>query len=194
MKRHMIRPILGLVVAGLALGTASRALADGTNVGYVDLQKALMQVDEGKAAKAQLQADFKQKQAMLNKQQDDLRTLKDDLDKRAATMDPAKRKEKQEELQRKFLDLQQTYVTLQKQLTDREKQLTDKIFSKMAPILSQIARENNLDLILEKSGGILWAKDSLDLTNELVRRFNAKFGKHHGSAKHHKKSARHKNK
>lgn len=190
MKRHMIRPILGLLVVGLTLGAASQARADGTTIGVIDVQRALMQVDEGRAAKTQLQADFKDKQKLLDKRQDELRSLKEDLDKRASTMDPAKRKEKQEELQRKYLDLQQTYVTLQKQLMAREKQLTGRIIQKMQPILASIAQENNLDVILNAES-LVWAKPDLDVTNELIRRYNARFGHKHGSAaKHHKKAAK----
>ncbi len=190
MKRQMIRPILGLLVVGLTLGAASRARADGTTIGVVDVQRALMQVDEGRAAKTQLQADFKDKQKLLDKRQDELRSLKEDLDKRAATMDPAKRKEKQEELQRKYLDLQQTYVSLQKQLMAREKELTGKIIQKMQPLFAKIAQENNLDVILN-ADSIVWAKPDMDITNELIRRYNARFGHKHGrSATHHKKTAK----
>jgi len=187
MKRQMIRPILGLLVAGLALGVASQARADGTNIGVIDLQRALMQVNEGRAAKVQLQAEFKEKQKLLDKRQDELKSLQDDLQKRASTMDPAKRREKQAELQRKYLDLRETYMTLQKQLMGREKQLTSRILQKMQPILQKMAAENNLDAILT-ADAVAWAKPDLDLTNELIRRYNARFSHKGGkSAKHHHK-------
>lgn len=186
MKRQIIRPIVGLLVAGLTLGVASRALADGTRIGVVDLQRAFMEVDEGKAALAQLKKDHAEKQKLLDEKQDELKSLSDDLAKRADTMDPAKRKAKQAELQRKYLQLQQTAFNLQQQLLDRQKKLTNRILSKMVPIIAQIAQENDLDVVL-KSEGVAWAKDSLDLTNELVRRYNARFGGHHGStARHHR--------
>ena len=39
-------------------------------------------------------------------------------------------------------------------------------------IIGRIAAEDNFTLVLDKSAGVVFAKPHLDLTNEVIRRFN----------------------
>jgi outer membrane protein len=151
--------------------------AHATSVAYVDLQRALLEVAEGRAAKAKLKKEFDKRQARLDGEQEELRRLKEELDKQSAVMDPAKKSEKEAELQRRFMELQQTYMTLQGELTKQEKELTDKIFSKMEVILREIAQANDIEIILERNNGVVYGVPGLDLTNELIRKYNKRFAK-----------------
>lgn len=178
----MLIKIVPVVMLVALLYPAAPAIAQ-TTVAYVDLQRALLEVHEGKAAKAKLKKEFDRRQSQLDGEQEDLRRLKDDLDKRASVMDPERRRDKEDELQRKLIALQQTYMQLQSELTGQEKGLTDKIFAKMEVILRNIAKENSIDMILEKNAGVVYATDSMDLTSELIRKYNTKHGKKKKSAK-----------
>lgn len=77
------------------------------------------------------------------------------------------------ELQQEMAELQQLYVEMQRDLAQKEGEATQKIFKKMEGILRAIATEKGYDLILEKSeSSVLYAKDSMDLTNELIKRYD----------------------
>ncbi|MDF1565650.1 MAG: OmpH family outer membrane protein [Deltaproteobacteria bacterium] len=173
MSRYSQKFALLALALALLLPRAARA----TNVAYVDLQRALLEVSEGRAAKAKLKKEFDKKQQRLDGEQESLRQLKEELDKQSSVMDPAKRAEKESELQRRFMELQQTYMTLQGELSKQEQELTEKIFAKMEIVLREIAEANDLDMIVEKNAGVVFATPALDLTNELIRKFNARFAK-----------------
>jgi outer membrane protein len=45
----------------------------------------------------------------------------------------------------------------------------------MAAIVRDIAEADGFSIVLEKGSGIVYAPPSLDLTNELVRKYNARY-------------------
>jgi outer membrane protein len=162
----------------IALGFAAFAVlprqADAeVKIGYIDLQRALEETDEGKKAKSKLKADFERKQKELDARQEDLKKKKADLDRQQAILKPEALQAKAQELQQGVVQLQETYVRLQKDLQEKESQETGKIFKKMQAVIAQIAQADGVTYVLERNSGILYAPPSLDLTNELIRKYNA---------------------
>ncbi len=180
-----MRPLHVLsALAFAALLAPAPAPAADLKIGYVDLQRALNEVEEGKAAKAQLKRDFDQKQKKLDEAQEEFKRLKADFDKQAVVMSEEVRRDKQGTLDRKFSEVQGLFVQLQKDLSEREDVMTRGIFDKMNGIIREIAEAESITLVLERSrGGVLYAPPSLDLTNELVRRYNARYKPAAGDAK-----------
>jgi outer membrane protein len=148
--------------------------AEDLKLGYVDLQRALYETEDGRKAKAQLKKVFDQKQKELDEQQEDFKKAKDDLDKKRSLMAPDKVREKETELQTKFEKVQQSYMRHQKDLQEKEGEVTQKIFERMNRIIAKIAAAENFSMILDRQqAGLIFAKPHLDLTNELIRRYNA---------------------
>lgn len=146
-----------------------------TKIAYVDLQKALNQVNEGKSAKAKLKKDFDKKQKELDKKQDRVKKMKDELERGAMMLSDDAKRAKAMELQKSMYELQQLYLNLQGELSQAEAKATKKIFDKMGKILEKIGKEKGYDLILEKTeSSVLYAKSGMDVTSELVKRYNSK--------------------
>jgi outer membrane protein len=141
----------------LLLPTVARA---ELKIGYVDLQRALLEVEEGRAAKAKLQGVLDSKQ-------------KEMLDKQASAMSEETRVSKQTELQKKLFDLAQRWEKGKQEMANRERTELQAIFQKMDPIIASIAQREGFTLVFEKTdSGLVYAPQSLDLTNELVRLYN----------------------
>lgn len=156
---------------------ASPAMAE-IKVAFVDMQRALLEVDEGKAAKSQLEKLKADKQKQLDGEQEALKKLKADFDTQKAMMKDDVRRKREEELAEKLGRLQMLYATLQKDLAGKEAELTKDIFKRMARILEKMGKEQKWTMIFEKTeSSVLWAEQSLDLTNELIRRYNGGEGK-----------------
>src|SRR5690606_29758469 len=92
------RPALVVFTCLLALGVSLPAAAEDMKIAYVDLQRALNEVDEGAAAKAALKKEFDAKQAELDKRQNELKAMKDEIDARGMMMTPEAKQEKAAEL------------------------------------------------------------------------------------------------
>jgi outer membrane protein len=161
-----------VAVAACAFSGVARA---EQKIAYVDLQRALTEVDEGKSAKSKLKAEFDKRQKELDSEQQALKQDKEDLDKRQMAMTEDARTAKQQELMSKLQEVQQHYVKMQGELTDQERQMTQAIFAKMQSIIGAIAQNEGVTFVFDKSAGLVYAPASLDLTNELIRRYNEKY-------------------
>jgi outer membrane protein len=169
-----------ILVAVALMLCGSRALAEDMKLGYVDMQRALNETEDGRKAKANLKKVFDQKQKELDEQQAALKKDIEDLDKKRTLLPADKVREKEAELQSRMQKVQQTYLRHQQDLSTKEQEATGKIFERMTRIISKIAASENFAMILDKSA-LVFAKPHLDLTNELIRRYNAGEGAEGGA-------------
>ncbi len=154
------------------------ALAHAKRIGYVDLRKALNEVDDGRAAKNKLQEKKGTYQSKLNEEQEKLKREKKLFDRRSTILRGEAKRKAQLKLQQKFLELQKMYSNLTRELAQEEAKETRVIFRKMEVIIRQIAEKEGLDLMLEKTeSSILYARSGMDYTNELIRIYNRQFGR-----------------
>jgi outer membrane protein len=163
-----------LIASLICLALPRVVRAEDLKLGYVDLQRALYETEDGRKAKAQLKKVFEQKQKELDEQQEDFKKAKEDLDKKRSLMAADKVHDKEAELQAKFEKVQQSYLRHQKDLQEKEGEITSKIFERMNRIIAKIAAAENFTMILDRQqAGLIFAKPHLDLTNELIRRYNS---------------------
>ena len=168
MKTSLSKALLLVVALAPALARAEQ------KIGFVDLQRALNEVDEGKAAKALLKKDFDEKQKQLDGKKAEFDKLQADVEKQAVVMSDAAKKDKAAELDRRARELQGLFMQLQKDLSDRERDATKGIYDRMAVIVREIAEAEGFSVVLEKNAGLIYAPTSLDLTNELIRKYNSR--------------------
>lgn len=165
-----------LLFTGLTLGATSASAE--VKVAYVDLQRALLEVEDGKKAKAELEKLKADRQKELDAAQAEVRKLKEAFDAQVKFMKPEVKQQKQMELAQKLQGLQQTFAEKQKELVKKEAELTKKIFARMGKILGALGEKQGYTMIFEKTeSSLLWAPPHLDLTNDVIRRYNAGEGK-----------------
>ena len=102
--------------------------------------------------------------------------MKADLDKQAMVLSDKAREEKALEFQQKLAEAQQLLVQMEQQLQQRQQELLGAVLKKMEPVVKEIAEASGITVVLEE-GAVVYAPDSLDLTNEVVRKYNARYAK-----------------
>lgn len=178
MKRRFV--LLGILVC---FGAARAASAEEVKLGYVDLQRALNETEEGRKAKSALKKVFDQKQKELDEQQEDFKKAKEDLDKKRTLLPAETVRQKEQELATKFEKVQQSYMRHQQDLAKKEGEATQKIFERMHRIILKIASAENFSMVFDKTqAGVVFAKPHLDLTNEVIRRYNSGEGADKGGS------------
>jgi outer membrane protein len=178
----MIRStLIGLVIAA---GLLSRpALAEeAMKLGYVDLRRALHETEDGRKARTSLEKIFSQKQKELDEQQEDVKKAIEDLNKKRTLLPADTVRQKEAELQDRVAKVQQTYLRHQQDLAAKEEEATRPIVDRLQRIIGKIAEKENFTMIFDKSQGVVFAKPHLDLTNEVIRRYNAGEEKGSGSS------------
>jgi outer membrane protein len=166
------KKILTLVGFALPLSAFAAAPAE-LKIGYVDLQRALQEVNDARSAKARLQSIVDERKKKFEQEQSDLMKEKDAFEKQASAMSPEVRAQRQTDLGKKAFDLSQRWEKEKAELTQKEHTEMQAIFDKMNPIIASIAQREGMTFVFEKSeAGILYAPTYLDITNELVRLYN----------------------
>jgi outer membrane protein len=145
-------------------------------LGFVDLQRALVEVEEGRAAQARLRTFGENTQKEIEKDQEALKKEKDQFDKQSATMTETARRQKAGEFEKKMLDFNAKVQKFQGDMETRQRNEIDLIVSKMDPLVQSIAQREGFTMIFDKSrAGLVFAPAHLDLTNELIRMYNDQY-------------------
>ena len=167
-------PVLAALALAIAVPQAARAAE--LKIGYVNLQQAVGEVEEGKAARETLKKEFDVKQKQLDDKQNELKRMKEDLDKQMVVMSDDAKREKAMEFERKVNELQQLYVQMQKDLQEREREMMKVLFDKMEVVIKDIAAAEGYSYVFEQqNAGLMVAPPAANMTQELVRRYNAKY-------------------
>lgn len=158
------------IVAGILL-TAGMAQAE-TRVGYVDMQKAIQATTVGKKAKADLEGEFNKKKKELEKKEADLKKMGEDMEKKKAVLSEEVLNKKQGEFQEEMMKYRDLVAKSQLEIQKKERDLTAPILEKMKDIIGKVAKEKKFSLVIEKTEqAVLFADSEVDLTNDVVQRF-----------------------
>ena len=140
-------------------------------IGVVDVQKVLVSVKDGQAAKAKLDKKVKAKKAEFEKKQKELQKMQESLKQKMALMAPQEKQRKMQEYQQKVLELQNEYMKTQQELQQTEAQLTQPILAKIQAVTAKVAKKYHLKLVVEKTA-VVFMEPSVDITNEVIRVYN----------------------
>jgi outer membrane protein len=180
MIRLAVLAVIFTAVSSVGLGSAARA--EEIKLGYVDMQRAVAETEDGRKARAMLKKDFDQKQKELDEQQEELKKGMEDLEKKRTLLPADQVRSKEQELQSKLQKVQQTYMRHQQELQGKEQEALGKIVERMNRIVHKIASDENFTMVLDRTAaGLVFAKPHLDLTNDLIRRYNAGEAKEGGA-------------
>lgn len=181
MKRTIIgaaavAALLCLQVPALAAGKAAEVQEPGVGagrIGYVDFNRALNEVSDGRKAKQRLKDEFNEKQQKLDRLQDELRSAKDGIDRDRLLLSEDALRKREEEYGRKYGELQQRLEGFKTEIAAKEQNLTQDILSRLRTIVREIGQEEGYTLILEKSQDlVLYAPDGSDLTDRVIAAYD----------------------
>lgn len=137
--------------------------------GIVDIQAVILNVKEGKEARALLEKEIKAKEKELLKQKAELDKMNKDWKSQAALLSESARLKKQQDFQEKFLSLRNAELAFQTSIKRKEQKATQKIALKVAKFVEKLARERGFEAVFEtNSAGLLFLKDPVNLTNEII--------------------------
>lgn len=143
-------------------------------IGYVDVQRAVQEVEEGKSARDRLKKELDDRRGQLDKKKGELERMKADFDKQAPVLSEEAKKKKMEELQKAFMEAQASADQMREELTGKEQEAMASISRRMIQIVGEVSDKEKFDFVLDKAV-LLYAPPAQDMTNEVVRRYNEKF-------------------
>lgn len=167
MKKFVLAVLLTSCIA------AGTAFAADTKIGYIDMQRAINTSESGKEAKEQLATRLKKYQDEINVRQDDLKRLKDELEKQGMLLSESARASKEKDYQQKLKEFQRFTKDAQDELQGKDEEFTRRILEDMEKVIQEYGRKNGYTFIFVKNESMLFVDEKADLTDEVLKLFNA---------------------
>lgn len=171
----------GLVLA-LALGVSALAVvrpspslaadARPVKIAVVDLQRAVLETEDGLRAQSTLRKYFERRQVELNARQEELAKKKEDLEKQAKVLSKEALARALEDWQRQLNELQQVYLSYENERVKRQNDVTAPIYARVSGLLRKVAQRDGYDLVLERQA-VPYTKAELDVTDQLIIMYNS---------------------
>ncbi|OVE79754.1 hypothetical protein BVY02_02420 [bacterium J17] len=166
-----------LVILPLAMFTgvqSASAAPDGLRVGFVDLEKALSGSVVGKSAQKKYEKEVKAAQNKLDAKKKKLENLQSSFQKQSSSLSAAAKANKKEEIIALEKDLKRSYQDTQDQLRRKNAQVVRELLVKLRKVVNEVGKAESFTVILEKgSDSVLYADNSIDITDRVVKRFDA---------------------
>jgi Skp family chaperone for outer membrane proteins len=150
-----------------------RPYPEGAKIAYMNIPRIAAESGEGKSSTAKVNALREKKLADLNTKNKQLETAQQKLNSGGLLSEEA-RAATQKEAERLQVEIQRLQQDAEAEMQDLQQQLQLEFQRKLSPIIQQVATEKGLHILLSQTdAGMVWADSGLDLTSEIIKRFDA---------------------
>jgi outer membrane protein len=147
--------------------------AQTTKIGYIDLQRVMLESEKGKEAKKGLMDEADKLKKNLDQRQDEIQKLKDALERQVATITPEARADKEKQYQTKLKDYQRLAGDYETDLRQKDAETSQRILKELEEIVKRLGDGEKYTLILERTqAGILFGNPSVDITDRIISLYN----------------------
>jgi outer membrane protein len=167
------RCIAALVGVGFLICTSAASGSDYV-IGVIDPTRIVEQSPQYEAARAQLQKEVSEREQKLAEQQKQIVELQKKLDSDAAAL------MSQDELQRLQTDIRNrdrkvkyAQAEFREDFALRQNELRTKLAKQVEEVVAELAREENIDLILSES--LVYFSKRIDISEKVIERLRKKF-------------------
>lgn len=177
--RSVVRCLLAATALSVVFGSA--AFAQSGRIGIVDTRRLLTGSNAGKQIIARLDKVAEEKGAQLKPRQDEIQALQKRIADGRVSLSEDKLAQMQRELDDKVTSARRLREDLQKEMEQAQAVAFEEFEGKVAPLVEAFGRDGGFLFILNVGffnqpnlpSGIVWASESSDVTDELVRRIDA---------------------
>jgi len=146
----------------------------GTKYAFVNIQRIAAESAAGVTLTGKVQALNQQKVNELNEKNVALQAAQQKLEAGATVLSPTATAQLQRDIERQQVDLQRFTEDAQQDVTALQEQLQQEFQLRLSPVIQEVAMERELDLLFSVAdSGLVWADQALDITGEVIQRFDA---------------------
>ena len=147
-------------------------------VAVIDVNLLVQDSAAGKEAMARLKKAQDEKVAERKKMTDEINGLQKQLESQRSTLTDSKIADLQKQIEDKSIALKRFDDDAQQQLEEAKQKELAGLEKQIMPIIQELGKERKLLLIFNKfQSGLVYADDSVDLTDEVLKRFNTRVTK-----------------
>jgi len=152
----------------------AKLFPEGSKIAFIDVQQIASGSTEGKAAATKI-TDLQQRRTNeLAAKNKTLEAAQQKLSAGGVLMSEDARALLQKEIDKQQVDIQRAQQDAQAELDELNRQLQTEFQRKLGPVIQQVSGEKGVYILFSRGdAGIVWVDSALDLTSEIVKRFDA---------------------
>jgi len=171
-----VNKLLTALTVGLGLTCAmlvAQTPAFPTKIGTINLQQAVPNTQEAKAATAKLTREFVEPSTKgLEAKQAEIRDLQEKLARAGNTLSQTAKDDQQLAINRKTKDFNREVEDYQANLEDKQRELLADFSTKIQSVISEYVQANGFAVILDTgnrdTSGLVWASSAIDITQAII--------------------------
>lgn len=168
MQRSKFLVLFGVLAVSIALPAAAQL-----NVAVIDVQRVVTESDPGKEALQKLKQLQDAKIDEGRGLQQELTALQDQMSKQRFTLSEERLAELSKETEDKRIALQRFQDDAERELDEARRRELGGLEQRIMPVINDIGAERGFTLIFNKfQSGLVYADDAVDITDDVIRRFN----------------------
>lgn len=146
----------------------------GTKYAFVNIQRIAGESAAGVTLAGKVQALNQQKVNELNEMNLALRASQQKLEAGATVLSVTAAAQLQTTIERQQIDIQRFTEDAQQEVATLQTQLQEEFQLRLSPVIQAVSTERGLHLLFSVvDSGLVWADQSLDVTTEVIQRFDA---------------------
>jgi len=166
MRRSSVIWVALVLVAAAAPAAAQKGAV-------IDVQRVLTESDPGKEALQDLQKLQEEKIEEGRRLKQELDALQEQFSKQRLTLSDERLEEMSKEIEDRTITLRRFEDDAQREIDDARRRTLGKLESRILPVINKVGEEQGYELIFNKfQSGLVYAADTVDVTEEVIRRFN----------------------
>jgi len=162
---------IGPLLACSALFVLTQAAPAQTKVAVVNMQRAVLESAEIKAASAAMEAKYKPRVTEIEQLNKEISALAGNLQANAGKLTPQAEADMTQQAQRKQRDVQRKQDDLQADVDRERNEILQKSSAKMSAVVKKLAEAKSLDIVVDAPYAVYF-KDSLEITNEAIAAYD----------------------
>jgi Skp family chaperone for outer membrane proteins len=155
------------IASALALGYQTAASREPARVAFVSSQRILSESSDARAELTRFRAAQQQRANDLRAKQQALEATRLKI---AQANDETTRQSLRQQEQQQRADLERAAAQAQADQQAEQRQLVADLQVRIKPVMEEIAKSRDLDVVLNSDTAIIWGSARVDLTNEVLKR------------------------
>jgi len=151
----------------------SALAADAAKVVIVDLQRCMIESNEGKRVSESLKKEILAMQQRYVNAQNELAELQKEIEKQSLMLSTEAKESKQSQYDKKSRELSYLAEDLEEEQQTAQQNATQKLLNEIYTVIDSMGKQQAFDLVFEKSSaGIIFASSALDITDQVIKELN----------------------
>jgi len=169
--RMGLRPLYRIAAACCALLAVSQAAPAEIKVAIINLQRAVLESAEIKAASAAMEGRYRPRVADIEQLNKELSAIAANLQSNAGKLTPQAEADMSQQAQRKQRDVQRKQDDLQADVDRERNEILQKSAVKMSAVVKKLAESKGLDLVIDAPYAVYF-KEAMEITSEAIAAYD----------------------